>query len=595
MAKPEKENTSKWVNMMGLVVLLICYAGAIWNVIKAKRQEQRADVVRLVHWQLELGVRDGLQTLIDEFEAYKTEQGKTVDVVQIPIPERAYNQYVTTQLIGGTAPDMIQIGKFPEEYLGRYFYPLSNVLQKPNPFLKTRLKTLNQKSSLSQEEQNERDVLADMVDKAWMDTFTDGLRGQFKTNFQEYFGVGFSTFTVRMYYNKDLFKKVLGSDRPPASFTELMEFSRKIQAYGEEHDQKILPIASSKYQASVFRYRYLGEMTADLGRKFDMDWNGNAEGDEKLMAMLRGDFTPWNPQYKASVDVVQDLASFFPKGFMSMGREDSGFSFVQGRAGMITSGSWDALSYLKSIQDQPEETRFEVGIFDLPSISPSNPKYGEFADGRSSEAGTGTGFAFGITRFTRNFDLCVEFLQFSTTPKMNTELNEIAGWIPVIFGAVPREWLQNFKPNYVGNVGSANFEVNAGGKVRLLEEQLYWPLISGDITYADYAEDLWEKLPPEAATDYKRMYEGSRESIPNRMARRSAYLANVVFGDQEARQRAAREIQLQRSLQPLLKYIMNQRTMDRMMEITLAQASDDERSREFNRKFFKALDREMSQ
>jgi ABC-type glycerol-3-phosphate transport system substrate-binding protein len=130
----KNDKNSNWMNYLGLGILLICYVGAIWNVVSAKRQEQRADVIRLVHWQLELGVRDGLQELIEQFEAYKANQGQAVKVVQIPIPERAYTQYVTTQLIGGTAPDMIQIGRFPTEYLGRYFYPLSPVVQKKKPF-----------------------------------------------------------------------------------------------------------------------------------------------------------------------------------------------------------------------------------------------------------------------------------------------------------------------------------------------------------------------------------------------------------------------------------------------------------------------------
>jgi len=595
MSKSKKEGGGKWINMIGLAVLVVCYAGAIWNVVKAKRQESRADVIRVVHWQLELGVRDGLASLIEDFEALKAEQGQSVEVVQIPIPEGAYNQYVTTQLIGGTAPDMIQIGKFPVEYLGRYFYPLSNKLQKPNPFLGERLAELNQKSERSEVEETQRTLLETLAPKAWMDTFNDGLRGQFVPEFQEYFGVGFSTFTVRMYYNKNLFLKVLGHDRPPASFEELISFSEAIKEYGEEHSISLLPIASSKYQAEVFRNRYLGEITSDLDRLWDLDHSGEMDGVESLMAMLRGEHTPWNPQYRAAMDVVQSLASFFPRGFMSMGREDSGFAFVQGKAGMITSGSWDALSYLKKIQDQPVENRFEVGIFDLPSISLTHPEYGIYADGRLSEASAGTGFAFGITRFTSNFDLCVEFLQYATTPEMNTHVNEIAGWIPVITGAIPKEWLKNFQPNIVGYVGNIRFEVLGGGKVKLREDQVFWPLISGDTDYETYASELWSSLPAEAATDFKRLYEGSRESIPNRQARKSAYLANVVFGGQDPQNRAVNEIQLQRSLQPLLLFKTTQKKMDRMLELTLEDAPEDERSVEFNQEFFKALEREMSQ
>jgi len=123
MAGTSKDNSTgaSWINLLGLLVLLVCYAGAIWNVVGTKRRESSREMIRLVHWQLETGVREGLQVLIDEFESRKAAEGRQIEVVQIAIPERVYNQYVTTQLIGGTAPDMIQIGRFAPEYLGRFF------------------------------------------------------------------------------------------------------------------------------------------------------------------------------------------------------------------------------------------------------------------------------------------------------------------------------------------------------------------------------------------------------------------------------------------------------------------------------------------
>lgn len=595
MGGAKTDGSNAWVNIVGLGLLLVCYVGAIMNIVTNRRQESRADVIRLVHWQLELGVRDGLQTLINEFEAYKQEQGERVEVIQIPIPERAYNQYVTTQLIGGTAPDMIQLGMFPVEYQGRFFHPLSEIIQEPNPFLERRQELLANKETLTEKEQHEAEALERIVGKPWMDSFSDGLRSQFQTDFQEYFGVGFSTFTVRMYYNKDMFQTILGHDRPPASFQELVDFSRAIDIYAEENDLDLQPIASSKYQVSVFKDRYFSEITSDLNQQLDANYSGFADGFEKVAGIFRGDFSPWNPQFRAATEVVLELAEFFPKGFMSLGREDSGFSFVQGNAGMITSGSWDALSYLKKIQDQPDERRFEVGIFDLPSISKDHPRFGKYAEGRSSEAGAGTGFAFGITRYTRNFDLCIEFLQFATTPWMNTKLNEEAGWIPVVKGTTPRDLLKKFEPNYIGYFGKATMEIMAGGKSVLEDDQLFWMLVQGDMDYPTYAETLWENLPAAAATDYKRMYDGATESLPNRELRRSAFLANVVLGPQDADSRKEKEIKLLRSLQPLQQLLNTRPTADRLMEMARTEMAEEERVLEFVERFNQALQRELNQ
>lgn len=595
MGGAKTDGSSTWINIIGLLLLGVCYVGAIWNVVTTRREETQSNTIRLVHWQLELGVRDGVQALIEDFEAYKRGMGEPVKVVQIPIPEQVYSQYVTTQLIGGTAPDMIQIGKFPQEYLGRFFYPLSKHVEEPNPEMARRRDELIGREELTEKEQTELAALHALADQPWMDSFTDGLRSQFQTDFQEYYGVGFSTFTVRMYYNKDMFQRILGHDRPPRSYEEFIEFSREIEAFAEEAGESIQPIASSKYQADVFKNRYFSEITPDLVRAMDYTLLGAPEGVEKLAAMIQGVYTPWNPEYEAAVKVLLEIAEFFPKGFMSLGREDSGFSFVQGKAGMITSGSWDALSYLKKIEDQPEENRFEVGIFDLPSISTDHPVFGKYADGRASESDSGTGFAFGITRHTRNFDLCLEFLQFATTPDMNTKVNESAGWIPVIQGATPRELLKNFQPNVVGYFGNARLEVLPNGKVKLEDDQLFWVLIQGDISYEEYAERLWDRLPVAAATDYKRLYEGSMESVPNRQLRCSAFLANVVFGDEGVETRTAREIKFLRSLQPLVALLTMQPIADELMRRARAEVPDDPRILEFVEKFDRALQRELTQ
>jgi len=181
----------------------------------------------------------------------------------------------------------------------------------------------------------------------------------------------------------------------------------------------LIPIASSKYQTSSFKFAYLDAMTQDISIRGDLNLDGWFGEYERLAAVLRGMSGPHCEQYRAALEITRRLADHFPKGFMSLGRMDSGFSFVQGRSAMITSGSWDAKSYLKKIQDQPEGRRFEVGIFRVPMIDPDDPEFGRFFDGKTSEATSGTTFSFGVTRFSKNLDLCVEFLKFCTTPENN--------------------------------------------------------------------------------------------------------------------------------------------------------------------------------
>ena len=86
--------------------------------------------IRLAHRQLEGGVREALDALAREHE--KGNPG--VRIKQIPIPERIYSNWLLTQLVGGTAPNIIQIGMgSTDERLARYFLPLTDLAKAPNP------------------------------------------------------------------------------------------------------------------------------------------------------------------------------------------------------------------------------------------------------------------------------------------------------------------------------------------------------------------------------------------------------------------------------------------------------------------------------
>lgn len=575
MSKQEKTGTA-WTNYVGLALLAVCYAGALVNVFTKTRVETDHEVIRLVHWQLELGVRDGLENSIHRFEEYKASQGKKVRVIQIPMPEQSYKQYVTTQLIGGTAPDMIQLGKFPDEYLGRYFLPLSETVQYPNPFI--------QKEA---QKNPENDLLQDLTERPWMDTFTDGLRTMFYDRFQEYYGVGFSQFTIRMFYNKTLFKKVLGTEYPPSSYRDLLEACRRIEQYAENNDVQLSPIASSRYQMEYFKGQYLSGLTRDVAINNDYNMDGSFGGDEKMMTVLSGTSGPHDPRYRAGMESARKMADFFPRGFMALERMDAAFAFVQGRAAMITSGSWDARSFMRQIENQPPERRFEVGIFELPQIAPDDPEFGEYFDGPASEAGTGTGFAFGITRNTKNFDLCVEFLQFCTTPGNNSILNDQAAWIPSVIGARMNPVLEVFRPNFIGLWGGMDLRFVARGRCETLENQIFWPYISGEISYDDYKNKLMEQLPGEAALDFRRLYESKDESLPGLRTTRSVFLAAAVFGPPN--ERALNKKKLLRACSSQAVYERGKWDMRFMLKRTRAMLEENGHT-PFSTAFFQDID-----
>lgn len=613
MVKNKIKKEIAWFNYIGLGILVICYLGALWNVYKIKKDEiiDNKKVIRICHWQLELGYRGAMQTLIDKFE----QKYPDVKVVQLPISEKTYGQWVTTQLIGRTAPDIIEMGMFNvKEALPRYFIPLTDILRKPNPFNADN---------------------PELKNLPWMDTFNDGLQSSYVPELIDYYRVGFNTFSVRIFYNKSLFRRMLNTDQPPRTLSELFDYCERIKAYEQQWNKRvadynrhhtlqkkkiiITPIASAKYQTTLFKSRYTTMLTSDRYMALDSNCNGTVDDAELFAGLLSNHLIVNDEKYRMANLLLRRLAEYFPRGFMSLGRMDSGFSFIQSNAAMITSGSWDASSYIKQAKDQPfgdiiltingqavknsaqavkllqarvnsgkpvkltidregakktftvnplnadnifaaygiaikdfpnsdnqlvpvitivdsaspasiaglkPRKCFEIGVFDFPMPDKSNPVYGKYVVGKVVELAS-TGGAYGICKFSKQQALALKFLQFCTTPENNEEFNRICQWMPVIRGAKIPKALLAFKPHAQGYSGSLGFTRNT--RAGTLEEQTFWPFISGAINYEQFAKKIIARLPDAAARDYDTARRNATEQIPDRLLRRSIYLAEVIF------------------------------------------------------------------
>ena len=68
---------------------------------------------------------------------------------------------------------------------------------------------------------NEYNRNNEFKDTPWIYTFKDGLASCWNGDHMEYFSIGLNMHTIRMYYNKTLFKKYLNRDEPLKTFEEL--------------------------------------------------------------------------------------------------------------------------------------------------------------------------------------------------------------------------------------------------------------------------------------------------------------------------------------------------------------------------------------
>ncbi|NQU40423.1 MAG: extracellular solute-binding protein [Lentisphaerae bacterium] len=446
--------------------------------------------IRICHWQLESGFREALQDLIDAYEKeYLERHGEKVRVLQLPVSERGYGQFVNTGLVGGIAPDIIERGFSrvvnDPSYLTRYFLPFGPYIESPNPY----------------------NVGTPLEGIPWRQTFSDGLISAYDRELLDYYMIPFSMFTERIYYNKDLYREATGRDDSPTSFLDFINVCNTIRDYAARQQRSLVPLAGSKYQAGVFQRKYTNTFLTDIIRLSDANLDGKCSLFESYQAYRNGVWSFESPALLASWQCTTDIAANFQQGWMAALRDDAVFMFVQGRALMFASGSWDASSLLAQVGDA-----FEVGVFNFPAPS-DHPEYGKFARAMPSEAATGGGIPWGLNRATKHADLCIDFLRFCTTRDHNAQFTSHINWLPIVQGVTLSETLKPFKPRIEGIAGHFDYEISS--ELRLRAEGGRWQLFSGRMTPLDYAASLAEIYDRTAMEGFRTELEKNRRNMRN--------------------------------------------------------------------------------
>lgn len=467
-----------WLSYCGLGLVVLAYLGAIGNTLHHEQEVVFADrkVITITHWQLEAGFREALDQMIVKFE----QQHPDLKVVQNAIAGVAYRQWLQTNLIGGTAPDLIQFGRMVDEgAVGRYCLPLSSSVY----------------------EVNEYNAGNEFRDTPWIQTFTDGLKSCWNDEQLEYFTVGFNVHTIRMFYNKTLFRSILGREDPPRNYEELLEICRQVAAFARQAKQPIYPIAASDWQAKVLGGYLACSLLSSYIPKVDLNFDGRADWDEEFISYLESRYDFGDPEIEAAFEMYKEVAAYFQPGFMSIKHQDSAFSFTQGRALMITSGSWDAWSF----KSQVEAAGYELGVFDFPLPGPDHPRYGRYYDGKYSESLGGLGSAFAINRATRHPQEALQFLRFMTAKENNEEFSRLCHWIPAIKHAGIDEFMKPFAPHQDGVPSCGYNLMGFGDPSRTLDtfQRRFASYISRpDLSYNQFHRELEGPAVPDGIYDF---------------------------------------------------------------------------------------------
>jgi len=444
---------------MGFLLMGTAYAVSLGLMLRHAAEEQRADrvTIRLSQWQLEGGMRQAFAAMIRRYE----ELNPRVHVIPISVPDTIYRQWTRTQLIGGTAPDIIEYNR---DFQGveRFFSPISDEVMQPNPY--------NRGTPLE--------------GVPWRDTFLDAMANGdgFNPQLNQYYAPTLTQVSMRLMFNRPLLRAITGGDETPRNYREFLALCAQVRSYAREHRLALAPIANSG-ETIIGLAGYIFESAASgLSARLDHRHTFGFTSQELGLLYLRGEWNFRAPELRPGFELLRDLGDNSVPGFLQLTRESPLMDFVRQRALMIVAPSWEASS-LKEL------CPFELGAFRYPVPMQDDPVYGRLMLGPYSDGRLGTTLGLYVNRATRHRREALDFLQFITSMEGSQIFTDVSTWLPAIAGVKASAYSRQFLPFYDGYIWSLDggfFNLTGNDAVRLLRSSYYlmWGPNGGPEKYA---------------------------------------------------------------------------------------------------------------
>lgn len=485
-------NRSRFMTLLALVLLSGTFLFSVARLLRSRAAavvDPSFEVIRFAHWQLEPGVREAFNVIAADYMALHPK----VRVEQMDVPGRAWQQWLRTQLVGGTAPDLIELASYynSDDMLARYFTPITSQLEERNPY--------------NADEPDLRDL-------SWRKSYTAELvptsvelGHYYNANLLEYYGAPSTMVTIRVFYNRKLFKAALGHEHPPATFPEFISICEKLARYASENRLPIAPLAGSSFNITKFTDGLFSATSQRTALELDYSHSLDFNRQEALVTYMRGQWSLATPSVLAGLQTVEAIGRHMSAGWVQLNREDSMLQFLQGRAAMIVTGTWDAGGILML-------SNFPIGAFRVPTFSRDDPKFGRWTLGPLSEANTFAAVPFGITRNSRHPGRALDFLKFLTSRKSNAKFSRISTWLPVIKGVPVPEVSEAFRPAKDGYVGGINIHYLGSAGNDVLVKHLH--LLSGSgasvANFIEHTRDIYDTV---FRSELARLARASNETI----------------------------------------------------------------------------------
>ena len=432
---------ARWFRRLGWTLLAAVFLLAGWRLARRTLRENDANQItlRFAHWQLEGTTRQAFDALVRDYEALHP----NVRIEQLAIPLSVYPSWGTTHVIGGAAPDLVELGRtLGGRRIYPYFLSITEEISRPNPY-------------------NAGTPLAGV---AWRNTFLDGMEAGFDPQSFDCYGASIFSNTPRVYYNVDLLREITGQSEPPRTFGQFTALCRQVRAFASRTGRSVLPFAGSRINAPLMMDDLASGQLQRLASELNPGVYFPVNYGDFYLAYLNHEWSLDEPALRGAIELMRRVGEEMPPNFMQYGRDDALFDFVQGRALMMTAYGQDATGIVS-------QAPFTVRVFKSPEPRPGDPEFGANMIGPNAEQ-SGSYGAFGITRMSPHPRAALDFLQFITSAAADKKFVRISGFLPVIVGVNAQGLTRDFMPDGRGFPPGPTFLFSTTGQVILRQEYL---------------------------------------------------------------------------------------------------------------------------
>ncbi|QNK56454.1 ABC transporter substrate-binding protein [Paenibacillus sp. PAMC21692] len=346
----------------------------------------------------------------------------TFKIEYTPNDGDAARTWMTTALIGGTAPDI-----FPSRYTWTHedlnkdlLTDLTARYDEPNPY-------------------NE--------DKVWKDTFAPTVFNEMKNPVDgRLAGISLQTLAIRVFYNQDLFNKY--NLEVPKTWTEFLNVQKTLK------DAGVTPFAFANSKPGDNHLLWAtniltNQIAADKVASYDYNGNKQLELNEIVGAVSEKTIDLTSPEWNGVFPIIKDWSQYWAKGYNGVNGDTAKQMFLRGDVAMMMAGNFE----LKSIQDFSGR-KFEYGTFALPYLTKAehpdaSERYyelGGYPDGVYTVPKTVTG---------EKLDVVVDVLKYLTSPDVASILGNKLYLTTTLSGAKLPDNLKGFE--FVGDRILVNF------------------------------------------------------------------------------------------------------------------------------------------